>query len=85
MEPLDHPVALRMERGLRRSQDSYTLTDSGPDGGGKLSSSVRGEDCRTPNLETHVERNAQTQDSAEIEANGANSGQRFVLLIIVKR
>ena len=27
----------------------------------------------TPNLETYVERNAQTQDSAEMEANKATS------------
>ena len=36
----------------------------------------------TPNLETQVERKARTQDSAEIEANKATSGQGVILSIM---
>ena len=39
----------------------------------------------TPNLKTQVERKARTQDSAEMEANGATSGQGVVRSIIVRR
>ena len=69
MEPLDHPDTLRMKQGCCRGQDSERRTDSGPDGGGKLSSLSEVRTARTPNLETHIERKAQTQDSAETEAN----------------
>ena len=39
----------------------------------------------TPNLETQVERKALTQDYAEMEVNGATSGQQDILSIMVRR
>ena len=44
MEPFYHAIALRMELSCHRSRDPKKRADSGPDGGGKLSASVRGKD-----------------------------------------
>ena len=69
MESLYHPVTLRIEQGCWRGQDPKRITDSRPDGGDKGAPLSELRTARIPNLETQVERKAQTQDSAEIEAN----------------
>ena len=49
MEPLYLAIALRMERSRRISRDPKRRADSSPDGGGKLCTSVRGEDSLNTN------------------------------------
>ena len=82
MEPLNHPIALRMEGGCSIGQDSKE-PDQTEEVNWAALSEVR--TTGTPNLETQVERKARTQDSAEMKVNGATSGQQVLQSIMVRR
>ena len=85
MEPFNHPIALRMEGCVVEAKISRE--EQNPDQTEEVNWAplLEVRTAGTPNLETQVERKAQTQDSAEMEVNRATSGQQDVWVIMVRR